>query len=206
VSVTCTNTAVLATILAHTPQRFHALVTLAAWSALRFGEQTELRRGDIDDDGEHITVHIRRGVVRLYADKQAGQPDRFIIGEPKTEKSKRDPILPPGASQVLRQHLIDHVGPGDDALLFPGKDKGTTHLASGSHKEWWYPARAAAGRTDLPWHGLRHYGLTKYAQAGATLAELQARAGHTTVTAMMRYQHDADDVRRRELARRMENL
>jgi integrase len=56
----------------------------------------------------------------------------------------------------------------------------------------------------MPWHALRHFGLTAYAQTGATLAEIQARAGHSTVHAAMRYQHAAD--RDAELAVRMSSM
>jgi integrase len=51
-------------------------------------------------------------------------------------------------------------------------------------------ARAAAGRPDLRWHDLRH-GAVLAAAAGATLAELMARLGHSTPQAAMRYQHAA---------------
>jgi integrase len=40
-------------------------------------------------------------------------------------------------------------------------------------------------------HGLRHTGATLAAQLGATLAELQARIGHSTPNMAMRYQHVA---------------
>lgn len=192
ITVPPTN-AELATIIANTPKKYRALVTLAAWSALRYGEQTELRRGDIIDDGKQIEIRVRRGVTRI-----AGKG--FVIGPPKTERALRDVVLPPKASKRLRTHLAKYVAEDDDALLFPSATGG--HLNASSHKDWWYPARAKAGREDLPWHGLRHYGMTKYAKAGATLAELMARAGHSTVQAAMIYQHATG--RDAELARKME--
>ncbi|WP_289019985.1 hypothetical protein [uncultured Ornithinimicrobium sp.] len=57
----------------------------------------------------------------------------------------------------------------------------------------WHPAWAAAGRPDLRWHDLRHTGAVFAAQAGATLAELMARLGHSTHKAALRYQHAAAD-------------
>jgi len=187
------TSAELAIIVANTPERYRALVVVAAWSALRFGEQTELRRGDVDDDGELITLRVRRGVTYVRG-------TGFVVGAPKTAKSKRDVVLPPSASQAVRSHMAAFVGVSADSLLFPSVSGG--HLPSQSKDRWWYKARAAAGRPDLPWHGLRHYGATQYAKTGATLAELQARLGHTTVAAAMRYQHATG--RDRELARRMD--
>ena len=43
-----------------------------------------------------------------------------------------------------------------------------------------HAARDAAGRPDLRFHDLRHTGATLAAAAGATVAELMARIGHTT--------------------------
>ena len=55
------------------------------------------------------------------------------------------------------------------------------------------PAREAAGRPDLRWHDLRHTGAVLAAATGASLAELMARLGHSTVGAAMRYQHAASE-------------
>jgi len=57
----------------------------------------------------------------------------------------------------------------------------------------WRKARAGAGRPDLRFHDLRHTGAVLAAQEGATLAELQARLGHTTPAAAMIYQHAASE-------------
>lgn len=51
-------------------------------------------------------------------------------------------------------------------------------------------------------HGLRHTSATLAAQLGATLAELQARIGHSTPNMAMRYQHVAAE-RDEQLAARM---
>jgi integrase len=45
-------------------------------------------------------------------------------------------------------------------------------------------ARATVGRSDLRWHDLRHTG-----QSLAGIRELQARAGHSTASAAIRYIH-----------------
>ncbi|MDO5701320.1 MAG: tyrosine-type recombinase/integrase [Bowdeniella nasicola] len=63
----------------------------------------------------------------------------------------------------------------------------------------WIPE---AGVPEVGLHELRHTGLTLYGQAGATLADLMARAGHADVETVMIYQHSSR-VRDRELADRM---
>ncbi len=161
------------------PERLRALVLLAAWLGLRFGELAELRRKDIDMT--NLIVHVRRGVVRVDG--------HTIIGTPKSTAGIRDVAVPPHLEPILRQHLADHAQPGRDGLLFPGALGGT--LAPGTLYSSFYPARNAAGRPDLRFHHLRHTGATLAAATGATLAELMARLGHSTPSAAMRYQHAA---------------
>jgi integrase len=178
--------------------RYKAAVIIAAWGGARWGELSELRRKDIliAMDGpkvEQVVIQISRGVTQV-----TGQG--FIIGKTKSEAGVRSVALPPHVQDIVVDHLKNNVAQSADALLFPASD-GTTHLAQSSFAKHWYPARKAAGREDMPWHALRHYGATRAALAGATLKELQSRLGHSTVAAAMRYQHTAGrDV---ELAQRM---
>lgn len=48
------------------PEQYQAMILLASWCAMRFGELTELRRKDVDlDEG---VIRIRRAVVRAGGD------------------------------------------------------------------------------------------------------------------------------------------
>lgn len=176
------------------PAPYQAMILLASWCALRFGELTELRRKDVelstfierDDQGQEVTVHeglihVERAVVR------AG--DGYEVTSPKSDAGTRDVAIPPHLVPVLQAHLETHVGTRGDALLFPAKHGG--HLAPATLYRRFYTARTAAGRPDLRFHDLRHSGAVLAAQTGATLAELMARLGHSTPQAAMRYQHAA---------------
>lgn len=172
----------LAAITAAMPPRYQLMVLLAAWGALRFGEVTELRRKDIDV--KTGVIHVRRGVV--HTDGQC------VIGDPKSDAGKRDVTIPPHLMPLVTAHLLEHTGPGRDGLLFVPACGGCHILPSTLYKVY-YPARDKAGRTDLRFHDLRHTGATLAAATGATLAEVMARLGHSTVGAAMRYQHAAAD-------------
>ena len=182
--------------------KYKALVLMAAWGAMRFGEVTELRRGDIEIESDSegnvdlITARITRAVSQI-----PGQG--FIVGVPKTKKSVRNVVMPPFINGEIMNHLDKFVGASENSLLFPASD-GVTHMNQSTLAKSWYPARAKAERSDLPFHGLRHFGGTRYAQTGATLQEIQDRLGHTTVSAAMRYQHSAG--RDAELARKMSSM
>ena len=167
------------------PQQYHAMVLLAGWCALRFGELIELRRKDIDLRGG--VVRIERGVVRTA--------DGFVVGRPKSEAGVRDVHVPPHLLDALADHLDVGVGSSPDALLFPNATG--RHLQPSTFYRHWYKARAAIGRPDLRFHDLRHSGAVLAAATGATLAELMARLGHSTPQAAMRYQHSAQGADRR---------
>jgi integrase len=163
------------------------MILLAAWCALRFGELTELRRKDIDVETGGV-IRVERGVVRT--------DDGFKSTTPKSRSAgKRDVNIPPHLLPVLKAHLVDHVAPGPDALLFPAIGGG--HLAPSTLYRRFYTARDAAGRPDLRFHDLRHSGAVLAASTGATLAELMARLGHSTPAAALRYQHAAQGADKR---------
>jgi integrase len=171
----------LAKILANLPARYRLMVLLAAWCALRFGELAELRRADIDVKAG--VVRVRRGVIRTGNGTE--------VKGPKSEAGVRDVNIPPHLMPAVADHLIEHVGRGRDALVFPATGGG--HMAPSSLYAVYHPAREAAGRPDLRFHDLRHTGAVLAAATGATLAELMARLGHSTVSAALRYQHAAAD-------------
>lgn len=188
----------LATIMDEMPTRYAAMVLLAAWCAPRFGELTELRRRDLiinrDPEGRPVdgTLSITRSVVW-------SEPDTPVVKAPKS--LAREVAIPPHILAPLLSHLDAYAAPGKDGLLFPAVESGG-HMKHGALYKVFRRARRAAGRSDLRWHDLRHTGATLAAQAGATLAELMNRLGHTTVAAALIYQHAAAG-RDAEIARRL---
>ena len=170
----------LAVIVEAIPSRHRALVLLCAWCALRSGEVLELRRKDVDIAAG--TVRVVRAVSWV-----GGQP---IVGTPKSAAGTRVVSIPPHVVPAVAHHLETMTAAGPDALLFPGRD-GVSHLQPSTLHRNWRMAREAAGRPDLRVHDLRHTGATMAARAGATLAELQQRLGHSSVSAALRYQHAA---------------
>lgn len=163
------------------PAKYHLMVLLGAWCALRFGELAEIRRSDVDVEAE--VLHVRRGVVRTKTGRQ--------VKGPKSEAGKRTVAIPPHLMPLVREHLLEYAAPGRDGLLFPAGHG--EQLAPSTLYKVYYPAREKAGREDLRFHDLRHTGATLAAVSGATIAELMARLGHSTPAAALRYQHAAQD-------------
>ncbi|MGP3708763.1 tyrosine-type recombinase/integrase [Gordonia paraffinivorans] len=184
----------LATIVDAMPPQYQFLTLLAGWCALRFGELAELRRRDVtleyevDGTGSRRLVggfvSVSRGAVWDASRKAYVQQDSA-----KSEAGTRDVHIPPHVLGAAERHLNEFTGPTADALLFPAPEGG--YLTPSALYRHFYPAREAAGRKDLRFHDLRHTGAVLAAATGATLAELQQRLGHSTVSAAMRYQHAA---------------
>ncbi len=170
----------LEVIVGSMPDRLRALVLLCAWCALRSGEVLALRRKDVDVATG--TVQVVRALSWV-----GGEP---IVGTPKSAAGTRVVSIPPHVLPAVAHHLDTMTTPAADALLFPGRD-GVSHLQPSTMHRHWRMAREAAGRPDLRVHDLRHTGATMAARAGATLAELQERLGHSSVNAALRYQHAA---------------
>jgi integrase len=183
------------------PEKYQAMVLLASWAALRFGELTELRRKDIiiveadDPEDTYGIVRVERAVVRV--------DEGFLPTTPKSDAGRRDVEIPPHLLPAIKDHLARFVEPDNEALLFPAAHGG--HLAPASLYRSFYKARSAAKRNDLRWHDLRHSGAVLAAATGATLAELMARLGHSTPAAAMRYQHAAQG-RDRQIAKLLSKL
>jgi integrase len=94
------------------PDRWSAMVLLAAFGSLRFGEVIALRRGDLAKDAS--TVRISRAFVDV-----PGQG--LLVGPPKSRAGVRTVIMPHAVRAELLKHLHEFVEPDDEALLFTGK-------------------------------------------------------------------------------------
>jgi integrase len=186
-------------IVENMPEKWKLMVLLASWCALRYGEIAELRRKDIKL--RHVggrwtgVIQVRRGVVWVNR--------KIQVEPPKSEAGIRDVAIPPHLIPIIKEHLETFAAPGQEGLLFP---------AANGRQQWpstitGYFKKAAeiAGRSDLRFHDLRHTGAVLAAQQGATLADLQARLGHSTANAALLYQHTAKG-RDQLIAEKLSNL
>lgn len=185
----------LEVILTTIKPEYRALVIVAAIGGLRFGEATELRAKNVKvERGEGGAVSaVRLTIAEAVVKTSAGR----IVGGTKSTAGIRTLAIFGKDAEIIAEHMRDKIG---DALLFPSAD-GVRHLGQSTFWRHWHKAVVAAGRDDLPFHGLRHYAGTRYAQVGATVKETMARLGHSSEKAAMRYQHSGN--RDDELAARM---
>ena len=156
------------------PQRLRALVLISAWCGLRWGEVSELRRKDIGEGAEVITV--ARGVTHRRGCR---------IDTPKSGKG-RAVVVPPHIRADIEAHLDAHVLEDAEALLFPAP-RGGCHLDGKMFRGHFNTALKSIGREGVRVHDLRHFAGTQTARVG-NLVESMARLGHSTVSASLLYQ------------------
>jgi integrase len=177
------------------PPRYRAMVLLAAWCSLRFGELAALTRRRVNPIQGWVDVH------QTLTETDDG---RLELGPPKTKAGQRTVAIPPHVLPDLISHLETYVAPKPDSLLFPAPE-GTGYLQrSNFARRVWKPATVKVC-VSLHFHDLRHSGLTWTAATGATLAELMRRAGHASPRAALIYQHATED-RDRILAHALSEL
>jgi integrase len=167
---------------------------LAGWCGLRSGEVRGLRVQDLDLHAG--VVRVRQAIVRLVG--------QLIIEPPKTAAGVRDVAIPPHLLPALRTWKDAQPPRDPDALLFPASD-GVTPLNDTVLRDAHYKGRKAIKMPHLTVHDLRHTSATMAAQQGATIAELQARIGHSTPNMALRYQHVAAH-RDKSLAKRISEM
>jgi integrase len=160
------------------PPRYRALVLLATFASLRFGELAGLRRRQLDMDA--CAVHV----VTATAETDGG---KLIDDDPKSQAGRRRVAFPKEIAPELRWHLERFAQPGDDGLVFIGPKGG--RLRWSAFRRTWTRAREAIGQPDLQFHDLRHTGNTMAAGQGASLRELTERMGHSSTRAALIYQH-----------------
>ncbi len=165
-----------AALAAQMPARYSALVLLATYASLRWGEVTAVRRTDLDLNS--ATIRVRRAYTELST-------GRLILGPPKSRAGVRVVAFPRGLVPLLRRHLDDYAEPGD-GLIFTGPKGGPLRRSTFNRLVRSPRAVEAVGAPRLHFHDLRHTGNQLAAQVpGTTVRDLMARMGHDNERAAM---------------------
>jgi integrase len=164
------------------PERYRALVLLAAFGSLRWGELAALRRCDVEAGPG--TVRVERSLTELGG-------GGYLFGPPKSAAGKRVVVVHSVIRPVLVEHLKTFTASEPDALMFT-TPSGTPLRDGNFRRRVWAPALIAAGVPSTHFHDLRHTGNTLTAAAGASLRELMDRMGHSSTRAALIYLHGSD--------------
>lgn len=158
--------------------RWQALILMAAYSGLRWGELGGLRQKHVDP--LHKKVRVAEQLLEING--------QLSFAAPKTAAGVRTVALPAFLVEVMVEHVARYSQPGADGLVFV-MPEGTPLRRENFRRRVWYPARKAAGMDGFRFHDLRHTNATLAAASGAPLPALMARLGHASAAAAIRYQH-----------------
>jgi len=162
--------------------RWYALIMLAAYSGLRWGELAGLRRRYLDP------LHRTARVVEQCVELSDGE---LHWGPPKTAAGARTVALPQFVCEIMVEHLAQYSEPGLDGPVFTMPEGGPLRNRNFRPRVWLRACRAA-GVEGLRFHDLRHTNATLAAASGAPLRAIMHRLGHASAAAAIRYQHQVD--------------
>ena len=167
--------------------QYVAPVLIMTYCGLRLGELGELRRKDISDNVETITV------ARRVRHDDGG----CSVDTPKNGKSHTKPV-PEDIRTDIKHHLDTYLGTDPEALLLPGRAK-CGHLSAGTFRKAFHDALKASGCQRVRLHDLKHLNGVMVYESGASLSESMDWLNHSSPSASMIYQ-DVRPRRRGEIA------
>ena len=159
--------------------RLSALYVLALTTGMRQGELLALRWADLDLPGRRLAV---RG--SLHRDPGGG----WTIREPKTERSRRQVLLPPMAAKALQAHRLRqnaerlHAGPSweENGLVFPNH-VGRPLSAQNLLQRHFHPLLERLSLPKIRFHDLRHTAATLLLAEGVHPKMVSEMLGHTEI-------------------------
>ena len=159
--------------------RFRAMVLVAVFGGLRFGEVVALQRQHVSEFNN--TVHVKRTAVELGS--------KLTYGPPKTKKSVRVVTLPRSIMAELVAHMETYGVHSPEALVFTGK-RGNPISRNNWYRHYWKSATEQAGLAGLRFHDLRHTFVAMWVDLGRNPKEVSKAAGHSSVAFTLdRYGH-----------------
>jgi integrase len=162
------------------------VVSLLAYTGMRFGELTGLNVEDVDLKARRIRV--RRSITQVGG--------KLVEGNPKSVAGRRSIPIPQRLIPILTTRLAER-RPGEPAITSPlGSRLG---LENWKRSVKWRQAIIEIGRPTFRVHDLRHTYASLARRAGADLRLLQKTMGHASITVTAHiyadlYDDELDDV------------
>lgn len=173
-------------LAARVPDRYRALLLVATFASLRWGEVTALRRSDVD---------LPVGTVRVREAFSEQRGIGLVLGPPKSRAGVRTVALPPTVLPDLQKHVDSFVGQNHDSFVFTTPSGKPIWRGNFNKLVDWRRITAEVGAPGLHFHDLRHTGNVFASRTGANLRDLMTRMGHDSPRAALIYLHanpDAD--------------
>lgn len=163
------------------PARHRLAVYLAGICGLRESEICALQRHDINLTERTITITKTQAIYRTAPGQRT-----ISLQAPKTLAGTRTIPYPDFLHEPLQQHLHDFVKHPPYSYLFTRTDGHV--LPAYQLRAEWSKARQSLGLPTMWFHDLRKTALTRMVEAGASIGEVMAFGGHSSIQAASVYQ------------------
>lgn len=167
-------------LLEAVPKDLQPVLALTYGAHLRLGEVPALSRSDLNLKNYTLRVEWQRVPMKGGDVRTPTKPENI-----------RTVDLPLVTIEAMIEYLATVPNALPSAPLFLRANGKPITRAQIQHA--FKKARQSAGLSQYHFHDIRHSGLTLAAQSGATIRELMDRAGHSTSSAAMKYQHAAEE-------------
>jgi integrase len=162
------------------------VLTLLAYTGLRYGELVGLRVEDVDLGSRRIRV--RRSITQVGG--------KLTEGNPKSAAGRRSIPIPERVMPILSERISGRF-PGEPAVTSPNGS--LLGLENWKRSTRWRNAIVEIGRPSLRVHDLRHTYASLARRAGADLRLLQKTMGHASITVTAHvyadlYDDELDDI------------
>ena len=191
-----------ALIAAASGDRLEALFVLAVTAGLRQGELLALRWHDVD---------LERGVLAVTGTAQRVN-GRFVISEPKSERSRRQVILSRRAVEAMTRHRAAQAAERLEAEEWADLDlvfantKGRFIESQNLNYRYFHPLLERAGLPWIRFHDLRHTAASLMLVRGVHPRVVADMLGHANASLVLeRYSH-VTDAMHRDAARAIDDL
>lgn len=180
--------------------RHLALYVTAIGTGLRQGELLALRWEDVDLDEGRLQVRY----------SLANVDGELTLQEPKTDRSRRNLVLPESVITALRAHRtrqrMDRLAAGsrwvDSGHVFATMNGKPHHAATITRA--FQDALARAGLPRMRFHDLRHSAATFLLAQGMTLEDVKNQLGHSTIVLTSNTYGHVLEQRQRQVAQAMD--
>ncbi len=156
------------------PDRYRALVLLAAYGSLRWSELVALRVDRLSPSRDRVRV-----------EEKIVESGRLIRGEPKTKRSRRWVTVPDFVASTLAEHVKKYP-PGPDGLVFTAPQGGPIRRPA-FYRLVWSRATQSVGLEGFPFRNLRHTGATLALEEGMNPILVAFRLGHASTAMIERH-------------------
>jgi integrase len=181
-----------------------AAIALAVITGMRVGEILGLHWSDIDLDKGRLHIYRTLHYIPKYG---------FIEGDPKSESSERDIVLPQVVIGLLKQHrttqLEKRLQAGsawvDRDVVFCNEKNGN-FIVYITFLRHFYEVLAAAGLPHMHFHDLRHSAATILLSVGVHPHVVQELLGHSDVSITLRIYGHVLPRMRQDVANKMDDL